>query len=177
MFMANCATLLSFGALHCFEPSTLTWLKILSNNLVFIFSLVYSFPSQFSKDLSNLALLRSICDMVRTHLWTAHKATKRKKDCRRLAFEIIKFSHLALDLVEVSIELGCGVLVLVKPERQKQNQCFIFCRCPGIIWYFPVFLTFFKLQSTENPRWFKVFAFFKVITPQKVFNQQFPVFF
>ena len=71
--------------------------------------------------------------MVRTHLWTAHKATKRKKECRRLAFEIIKFSHLALDLVEVSIELGCGVLVLVKPERPKQNQCFIFCRCPGII--------------------------------------------
>ena len=39
-----------------------------------------------------------------------------------------------------------------------------------------MFLTFLKLQSTENPRWFKVFAFLKVITPQKVFNQQFSRF-
>ena len=59
--------------------------------------------------------------MVRTRLWTAHKAAKRKKECRQCEFEMIMFSHLASDLVEVSIELGCGVLVLVKLERPEQN--------------------------------------------------------
>ena len=62
-----------------------------------------NFFSQFSKDLSKLALLRSVCDVVRTRLDSSQGRPWREKRNvadESLRCEMIMFSLLASDLAE-----------------------------------------------------------------------------
>ena len=62
-----------------------------------------NFISQFSKDLSKLALLRSVCDVVRTRLDSLQGRPWREKRNvadESLRCEMIRFSLLASDLAE-----------------------------------------------------------------------------
>ena len=62
-----------------------------------------NFFSQFSKDVSKLALLRSVCDVVRTRLDSSQGRPWREKRNvadESLRCEMIMFSLLASDLAE-----------------------------------------------------------------------------